>query len=143
MLYGGWREWFWTLPSTVGMLGIAAAFGWGLSFLVPASMWITVGLSLVLVYPVLQLSTLETGSPLAPVSLMVARSLVQRPVVWLAFYAVSLAMIGAICVVARVAWHDPPIITMFIMGPLVTVALFFYAWLLGQLARLISTGEES
>jgi hypothetical protein len=25
------------------------------------------------------------------------------------------------------------------MGPIVTVALFFYAWLLGQLAHLIST----
>lgn len=142
VLYGGWREWFWTLPSTLGMLAIAALLGWGLSLVVPVGVGALIGLSLVLLYPILQLSTLETGSPLAPVSLTVCRSLVQRPFAWLVFYAISLVLLGMVWIVGRVAWHDPPIVTMFVMGPAVTVALFFYAWLLGQLARLISMGEK-
>jgi hypothetical protein len=142
LLYGGWREWFWTLPSTLGMAVIALVLGVSLSYVVPVSVWLLIGLSLALVYPVLQLSTLETGSPLAPVSLIVLRSLAERPVAWLAFYAISFGLIGMLWLLGHVAWHDPPLVTMFIMGPAVTVALFFYAWLLGQLARLISTGEK-
>jgi hypothetical protein len=143
MLYGGWREWFWTLPSTLGMVAISVILGVGLSYAVPLSAWALIGLSLVFVYPVLQLSTLETGSPLAPVSWMVCRSLFRRPVAWLALYVMSFALVGLLWLLGHVAWHDPPFVTMLVLGPAATAALFFYAWLLGQLARLISsTGEK-
>jgi hypothetical protein len=144
MLYGGWREWFWTLPSTLGMAILAIMLAVGLSYVVPIDVWLLIDLSLVFVYPVLQLSTLETGSPLAPVSWLVLGSLAKRPVAWLAFYALSFGLIGMLWLLGHLAWHDPPFITLLILGPAVTVALFFYAWLLGQLARLISsTGEKS
>jgi uncharacterized membrane protein len=141
-LYGGWREWFWTLPTTLGMLAIAAAVGWGLSFVVPLSTWLLIRLSFVIVYPILQLSALENGTPLAPVSTMVLRSLAKRPVAWVVFYALTLLLISVVWLVGRLAWYDPPVITMIIMGAVAAVALFVYAWLLGQLAKLISTGDE-
>lgn len=141
-LYGGWREWFWTLPTTLGMLAIAAAVGWGLSFLVPVSVWLLIEICFVVAYPILQLSALETGTPTAPVSYMVVRSLVKRPVAWFVFYAISLALVSTVWFIARLAWYDPPVVTMIIMGPVLAVALFAYGWLLGQLATLISTGDE-
>jgi hypothetical protein len=140
-LYGGWREWFWTLPSTAGMLILAAAVGWALSYFASASVWPFIFVTVVLGYPILQLSTLETGSPLAPVSLAVVRSLVLRPVAWLVFYVISVALLGAIWLVAVAAWRDPPYVTMLVVGPIVTGALFFYGWLLGQLANFISSGD--
>lgn len=142
-LYGGWREWFWTLPSTVGMLAVAAGIGWLVSLIAPANVWLLVDLAFVLLYPVLQLSALETGSPLAPVSLQVVRSLVRRPLAWLLFYALSVGLITFTWLAGRAAWHDPPFVTLVIMGVVVTAVLFIYGWLLGQLANVISLGEES
>jgi hypothetical protein len=138
-LEGDWREWFWTLPASLGMLAISAAVGWGLSFLIPVSVWWLVALAVLLTYPILQLSSLETGTPLAPLSLPVLASLVKHPVAWFVLYVISFALADVVWLVARLAWNDPPYSTMLIMGPIVTVALFFYAWLLGQLAQLIST----
>jgi hypothetical protein len=138
-LEGDWREWFWTLPASLGMLAISAAVGWGLSFLIPVSVWWLIALAVLLTYPILQLSSLETGTPLAPLSLPVLASLVKHPVAWFVLYVISFALADVVWLVARLAWNDPPYSTMLIMGPIVTVALFFYAWLLGQLAQLIST----
>lgn len=142
-LPGDWREWFWTLPSTLGMLAIAAFIGWFLSLGLPLNVWLLIALCALVLYPILQLSSLETGSPLAPLSLPVLQSVARHPFGWFAFYAVTFAMANVLWVVARLAWHDPPYSTVLIMGPLVTLALFFYAWLLGQLAYLISTQKES
>jgi len=141
-LYGDWREWFWTLPSTLGMLAAAAFIGWLLSVILTANVWLMIALCALLLYPVMQLSSLETGSPLAPLSLPVLESMIKHPAGWFVFYAISFAMANVLWFSARAAWHDPPYSTVIIMGPLVTVALFFYAWLLGQLAHLISKEED-
>jgi len=142
-LPGDWREWFWTLPSTLGMLAIAAFIGWFLSLGVPLNVWLLIALCALLLYPILQLSSLETGSPLAPLSLPVLQSIVRHPFGWFIFYAITFAMANMLWVVARLAWRDPPYSTVLIVGPLVALALLFYAWLLGQLAFLISTDKES
>ena len=138
-LSGDWQEWFWTLPASFGMLALSAAVGWGLSFLIPANVWWMIALAVLVTYPIFQLSSLETGSPLTPFSLPVIGSFVKHPVAWFVLYAVSFALADVLWVVARLAWNDPPYSTLLILGPLVTAALFFYAWLLGQLAILISS----
>lgn len=143
ILHGDWRDWFWTLPMTLGMAAVAAGIGWLLSLVLPISVWLLIALSLFLLYPVLQLSALETGSPLAPLSVVVVRSISKHPFAWLVLYGGSFAVIQGQFLVYRLAWVDPPFVTILVLGPLVTVALFFYAWLLGQLAHLISTGKES
>jgi hypothetical protein len=145
-LPGDWRDWFWTLPSTLGMLAVAAFIGWFLSLGVPLNVWLLIALCGLLLYPILQLSSLETGSPLAPLSLPVLQSIARHPFGWFTFYAVTFAMANMLWVAARLAWRDPPYSTILIMGPLVALALLFYAWLLGQLAFLISsdnTDKES
>lgn len=137
-LQGDWREWFWTLPSTLGMLAIAAFIGWLLSVVFSANVWYMIAACAVLLYPILQLSSLETGSPFAPLSAPVLKSIVKHPLGWFVIYGISLALANGLWLAARLAWHDPPYSTIVILGPIATVALFFYAWLLGQLASLIS-----
>jgi hypothetical protein len=104
--------------------------------------WILIGLSALVLYPYLQLSSLETGSPLSPLSLPVLQSFARHPAAWFVLYAVSFAMANVLWVLGRMAWRDPPYVTLAIMGPMVAVALFFYAWLLGQLAHLISKEKD-
>jgi hypothetical protein len=142
-LPGDWRDWFWTLPSTLGMLAIAAFVGWFLSLGLPINVWLLVAVCALVLYPILQLSSLETGSPLAPLSLPVLQSFAKHPLGWFIFYAVSFAVANVLWAIARLAWRDPPYATVLIVGPLVAVALVFYAWLLGQLAYLISSDKES
>ena len=142
-LEGDWREWFWTLPSTIGMAALAAAVGWVLSLVAPVSVWLLIALCVFVLYPVFQLSSLEAGSPVVPLSLPVAQSLVKHPLAWFVLYAVSFALVNVLWFIGRVMWRDPPYVMILIVGPLVTVGLFFYAWLLGQLAHLISTENPS
>ena len=142
-LDGDWREWFWTLPATLGMLAIAAFAGWFISLGVPINVWVLIGFTALALYPILQLSSLETGTPFAPLSLPVIQSLGKHPLAWFVFYAISFAVANVLWAICGLAWHDPPYVTVLIMGPLVTVALFFYGWLLGQLAFLISSEKES
>ncbi len=141
-LSGDWREWFWTLPASVGMFALSAALGWVLSLTLPIGVWPLIAVSVLITYPIFQLSSLETGSPAQPLSLPVLASLAKHPRAWFAMYALSLAAVNAVWLVARLSWHDPPYVTMLVLGPVVTVALYFYAWLLGQLARVISAGGE-
>ena len=137
-----WKEWFWTLPTTLGMVAISAAVGWIISLALPVSAWWPVFVSIFLTYPILQLSTLETGSPLAPFSPPILRSIARHPLHWLGLYGISLVMTGILYGILAFAWRDPPYATMLVMGPIVTAALFFYGWLLGQLAHFFITAEE-
>jgi hypothetical protein len=142
-LEGDWQEWFWTLPSTLGMLALAAAVGWILSLVSPTSVWLLIGLCALVLYPVFQLSSLEAGSAVVPLSLPVALSFVKHPLGWFVVYAASFALANVLWFLGRATWRDPPYVAILIVGPLAAIALFFYAWLLGQLAHLISTENES
>ena len=141
-LEGDWREWFWTLPSTLGMMALAAAVGWILSLVTPVNVWLLIAVCAFVLYPVFELSSLEAGSPVVPISLPVVQSLVRHPLSWFVLYAVSFALMNVMWFIGRAMWRDPPYVMIVIVGPLVAVALFFYAWLLGQLAHLISTENE-
>ena len=43
-LSGDWREWFWTLPASLGMFALSAALGWGLSLVLPANVWFLIAI---------------------------------------------------------------------------------------------------
>jgi hypothetical protein len=137
-----WKEWFWTLPASLGMLALSAVAGWAVSLVLPANVWVLVGISVFVTYPIFQLSSLETGSPTSPVSMPILRSLVVHPFAWIALYAISFVVATGIWTVARLTWRDPPYVTMLILGPVLTIAIFLYAWLLGQLTRVISYSED-
>ena len=142
-LSGGWQDWFWTLPSTAGMLAIAAVIGYGINFLFPLHTFNVIAVCVWLVFPLLQLSTLENASPLAPLSLPILRTLVTRPIAWFLFYVNSFVMLALLVLIGTASWRDPPFITILIMGPITTIALLFYAWLLGILARWLTVRSES
>jgi hypothetical protein len=138
---GDWRDWFWTLPSTLGMAVLAGVIGYSIGYFTPGIRWTLVGVAMFFLFPVFHLSSLVSGSPLAPVSLTILRSLGAQAVSWLLFYVVTFALAAIVVVAARLAWTDPPYPTVLVMGPIISVALFIYAWLLGQLARSISKGN--
>ena len=134
-LRGNWQDWFWLMPSTLGMVAAAAGIGWLVSLPFEDSRWGVIGVTAALLYPLLQLSTLETGSPLAPFSLKVFRSLVTHPLAWLSVYGASWLVFSLVAILARAAWRDPPYVTMLVMGPVAIITLVVYGLLLGTLAR--------
>ena len=139
-LKGDWRDWFWTMPSTWGVLLASAGLGWFISRFNPESTWSILGATIWLGYPILQLSTLETGSFAEPFSFPVLRTLATRPLIWITLFALSFALWRGFVWVALATWRDPPYLTMLWMGPIVTFSLLLYAWLLGQLARWLAIG---
>ncbi len=102
-LRGNWQDWFWLIPSTVGTVAAAAGIGWLVSLPFDVATWKVIGVTVALLYPLMQLSTLENGSPLAPFSLGVFRTLGTRPLAWVFFYVASAAVISLTTLVARVA----------------------------------------
>ncbi len=140
---GDWRDWFWSLPTTLGMAVVAGACGYALSLLGTGNPWIVVGVALLVMYPVLQLSTLERGAIFAPVSVPILRTLLFQPVAWAVFYAASVALWVGVAALARALWRDPPFVTVAMVGPVLTAALFVYSWMLGVLATWVSAGEVS
>ncbi|MCA9266289.1 MAG: hypothetical protein KDA60_20655, partial [Planctomycetales bacterium] len=90
---------------------------------------------LFLSYPYLQLSTLETESPLLPFSLEVARTFRYAPIAWLVFYVswgVGLSVVFAVMLaLARSSvW-----LAAAVFGPTAATIVVGYAVSLGRLAR--------
>ena len=137
-LRGDWRDWFWLVPSTVGMFAAAAGIGYLLSLPFPNARWEVIGVTTLLLYPILQLSCLETGSPLSPFSLPVFSTLFTRPLMWTSLYGISFVAALGLSAVAKIAWRDPPYFTVMVLGPLVTITLLIYGLLLGTAARWLS-----
>lgn len=145
MTLADWREWFWTLPSTVGMLLLAMFIGYFVSWVWPSQRWpIILGWTF-LAYPYFQLSALESGSALSPVSLPVARTFLRNPLAWILFFLAQGALVAIYVVILRILWRDPPLITMLAMGPVTALAVVAYATCLGHLARSFrfSVGEQT
>lgn len=141
-LTGDWRDWFWTMPASWGILLASAALGWLISRVAPGSTAAIISATIWLAYPILQLCTLETGSFANPFSPPVLRSLLTRPLVWISFFVFSLLMWKTVVWLGHATWRDPPVLTMLLMGPIATFALLAYAWSLGQLARWLTIAEQ-
>jgi hypothetical protein len=86
----------------------------------------------------MQLSCLETGSPLSPFSWPIFTTLGTRPLMWASLYGISFVGAVLLSTVAKSAWRDPPYFTVMVMGPLITIALLIYGLLLGTAARWLS-----
>lgn len=141
-LEGGWQEWFWTLPTTLVPAILIAAVGYVVSTLSEMPpLWPTL-FSVLILYPVLLISILETGSLGQPFSVKVLGSLIRRSIVWWLFYGISIAMWFGVASLCKLAWNDPPYSTMCFAGPLIAIGLLFYAVMLGRLARAIGSDFE-
>jgi len=100
---------------------------------VPA--WLTMSISLLLIFPISLLALLETNSPLNPYSLPVWRSLVTSWWAWGLFYVETTVLIAAVgCLVVLAATHVPIAGIALAVPALLVAALMIYFRLLGRLA---------
>lgn len=139
-LRSGWIEWFWTIPTSFGMLFVSVMVGYAIGVVTPLSIPTAVGVACWLLYPVLQLSTMEAGSFVSLFSWPILKTLATRPLVWMLFFALSFGLISIVAAFAKLMWVDPPYRTAAAVGPVAAIAFVVYAWLLGQLARWLSIG---
>jgi hypothetical protein len=131
---GLWKDWFWTLPSTVGMLAAAIMLGSFIGgFLMPTS-WRPTIIITFFVYPILQFSVVENGSLMNPVSVPVWRSFRTVWWAWLIFYAVTAAGVILFYVVIRLSMLISPVAGVAAGSILECACFFLYARLLGRLA---------
>lgn len=137
-LRGTWQDWFWQLPATVGVFAMAAGIGYLVSLPFPGHRWLLIGITTLVLYPLMQLSSLETGSPFAPFSWAMTKTLITHPLMWLSVYALS--FLGAMLVsgIAKAAWRDPPYITAAILGAILPTVILSYGLVLGTAARWLS-----
>jgi len=96
--------------------------------------WPGVPAALLILFPVLLLSFLETNSPLNPLSLPVWRSLLTFWWVWGLFYVETTVLVAAVGFLAMLAATYVPALGMALAAPLLVAALMIYFRLLGRLA---------
>jgi hypothetical protein len=131
---GLWKDWFWTLPSTVGMLVAALMVGSAIGRFMTDTSWVPTLVITFFLYPILQFSVVENGSLLDPVSVPVWKSLRRVWWAWLIFYAVTASGIVLLSLVVGVFFLVSPITGIAVAGVLECACIFLYARLLGRVA---------
>ena len=91
-----------------------------------------IALSTGLVFPIFLLATLETGSPINPISGPVARSLSVARGSWIQFALMSLGL-GFVAVLGCLLRYAESTILNFVAAAIVVAILIFYFRLLGRL----------
>jgi hypothetical protein len=128
------REWtaeVW-LPGWCVLL--AAALGWGVLYLFELTNWTYAVAAAVVVFPLLLLSALETGSALVPYSPLVWRSLLFVCWAWGGFYAVTLAVTLPATMALQAGYPEHPWLTATAAGPALAALFLIESRLLGRLA---------
>ena len=135
MYWSDWKEWYWTLPSTLGMLAWGGFIAYFLSLPFPGVRWVIVCGFVFLSYPFFQLSTLETESPLKPFSANVARTYLSNPLAWLLFYLFWLVVFSLSVGILAVSVSAFPLLPVLLIGPITASIVVGYALALGRLAH--------
>ncbi|MGD9647321.1 MAG: hypothetical protein AB7U73_16530 [Pirellulales bacterium] len=139
-----WRDWTFQLVYMLEIVAQAIAAGWGARWLLdlawPDSAAGEVGLTLVafLLFPVLLLSALESGSALFPFSAPILRSTVRLAWAWGLFYLLAGALAAPIAGFAALTATPYYWLGCLLPGPLLGAYLIIYARLLGRLGWLIT-----
>lgn len=132
-----WREWFWALWGPVYMLVLAGFPGCLLGALLPGYRILATLATAFVLFPILQLSAMEAGTPFVPYSPPVVHTLRSHWGAWLGFYAIALST----CTVAAIACSGVYIVARvlepFAEGPLLAATILIYARLLGRLAWIV------
>jgi hypothetical protein len=131
---GLWKEWFWTLPSTAGMLGAALMAGAAFGRFMTYTSWTPTLVITFFLYPILQFSVVENGSLMDPLSVPVWKSLRRVWWAWLIFYVMTASGILLLSLVVGVFFLISPIAAVAVAGVLECAFIFMYARLLGRLA---------
>jgi hypothetical protein len=130
---GLWREWFWTLPMTLGLLVPMAVvldlLRRGLGF----PTWLLFVPLVFFTYPFMLTSAIDNGSLLAPFSKNVLRSLKSVWWAWAIVLVVSVGMTVAWAVAFASPFPYQPWGTVTLMVPLLPGMMLLYARLIGRL----------
>lgn len=96
--------------------------------------WFFVGLSLYVLFPIVQLSILESASLVAPVSRAIVDSIRNEFLLWATFYIMTFFLFLAVVIVTGIVRLDYPLAAFLVMGVVMSFAGFLYFRLLGRLA---------
>lgn len=122
-------------------LALGAAVGLGAQRVFSAvglQEWPAVPISVLVMFPVLLLSMLETGSPLNPLSAPVWRSLLTAWWAWGLFYLETTALLAAVLWFAGLVVDFIGILAIAVAAPVLVAMLLIYSRLLGQLAWIFA-----
>lgn len=136
---GEYREWFWTLPYSLGMLAAAGVVGYFVNLVVWTQSWIPMVSVMLILYPVFQLSSLEAGSPMIPLSKPILATLWKYPRGWAVFYAGSALPIAILLWIFCECFPRQPYVTILVFAPLAAAVLLIYGRMLGRLAWWCAT----
>lgn len=126
-----WDLWVFTLLGWVSLWAAAGAIGFPLSLLIGPSAFLITG---TLLFPVLLLSAMESGSYLLPYSPPVLRTLGYYFHGWLMFHLLTIPMAAGWIVAFVYGFARSPYLTLLASGPAVAAIMLIYARLLGRLA---------
>ena len=143
-----WKEWAGSLVFVVFEMFVAYVMAFfigrlvGLFFGVP-QYW--TGLAMMLLAPVVLLSSLEANNPLTPLTEAILRTVVFYPQGWLLFHVITGGWIFGMVVIGRVLFESP-FIAATLLGPAVAAFLMIYFRLLGRVAwgasMMLPTDDE-
>jgi DNA-directed RNA polymerase subunit RPC12/RpoP len=138
----GWRERVWKLLYAGYLFVLAVLAGTGVGSLVRlfnGEFWLPLAVTTYFLFPVILLSSLEAGSPWAPLTPAILRSLIVRMWCWGIFY-VEVALAAAPWVIlVLIGFHfRHPFLTAFLAAPPLAAEMLVYARLLGRVAWRIT-----
>ena len=139
---GFWRDWFWTLPTTVGLLVPPVVLLYLVRRALPGGGWLLAVPPAFLVYPFVLASALDNGSPLAAFSKNVFRSLTSVWWSWAIVVVVSMAMVAAWAAAFVSAFDFQPWVTVIVLVPLLPGMMLLYARLIGRLLLCAQMQDE-
>ena len=140
-----WNEWMAQLIYVAYIAGEAMLIGYAaglIAELLGGPAWIVWTATAFLLYPIIQLSSLEADSVFVPVTRPILRTLIACWWGWLAFYSLSGMLLSACIGLAIAGWIWSPFPAAIALGPLVAASLLIIARLLGRLAWRASLLSE-
>lgn len=132
-------DWAFEALYFVNSVVLSLLVGWGIQALAPEfPADLTVIGSLFLLFPVILLSMLETGSAMNPISPAVLKSLFVQGWGWLGFYALAAMLLAVVAAVVLGLWLWIGFWAIFASSLVIVPALMIYFRLLGRLGWYIT-----
>lgn len=139
---GLWRDWFWTLPTTIGLLVPPVVVIDLLRRGLGGQSWLMSLPLIFVVYPFLLASALYNGSPMEAFSKNVFCSLKSVWWAWATVFVVSIAMTVAWAAAFVAGFDYHPWLTVAALVPLLPGMLLLYARMIGRLLLCAQTKDE-
>lgn len=137
-------DWLFEALYLVNSVVLSLMVGWGIQALAPRlPADLTVGVSMFVVFPILLLSMLETGSAMNPISPALLKSLFLQWWAWLGFYALAAMLLAAVAAVLLGLWLWLDLWSIFPSSFVIAPALMVYFRLLGRLGWYITVRNQA